>query len=443
MKGLVLTYLLAYGAVPVALLNPFWGVCAYWIFDVVRPQYLFAWAGPEGSFSEMIAVATLIGWSFRRFGNWQFGRGRGIVIVLLAHCCWTLLSALAAPDQAAAQAYMGELAKRTSLFLLAVTLADSPRRVRTLVWVLVGSAGYVALELNLRYLAGVNEAKDIGYGGMDNNSLAISLVTCIGPAVFLGFYMKQWWLKAAAWGAAALIGHTILLTFSRGGLLGLIVAGCAAVMIVPKRPRYLLVLAIVVGLGLRLAGPELRDRFATTFASGSERDESAEGRIELWMSCLEVMSRYPLLGVGPDHFPLIAAEFGWPKGKEAHSLWLQLGAETGVPALFFLGLFYGLAVRQLWAMRRRKTDHDDEIWNQQVAFMVVTSLCGFIVSAQFVTMEGLETPMYMTAVAVATLRVVRPPVREKSRAVVLAPMASPPRLPGVVVGAVGRATGGQ
>ena len=69
MKGLVLTYLLTAAGVAVAPFNPFVGVCIYWIFDIVSPQYMFGWAGVQGPFSQIIAVATILGWAAKGFGT--------------------------------------------------------------------------------------------------------------------------------------------------------------------------------------------------------------------------------------------------------------------------------------------------------------------------------------------------------------------------------------
>lgn len=426
MKGLILTYLLAYGGAAVALFNPFVGVCIYWIFDIVRPQYMFGWAGTTGSFSEVIAIGTIIGWALKGFGNWQFGRGRALVVLFIAYGFWGILSAVAAPDHEVALNFVREVAKRSTMFMLAVTLADSRERLKMLTWSVVGSAGYLGLEFNLRYLGGFNEVNALGYGGMDNNSLAIMLVTCLGPAIFLGLYVKPLWEKGLAFASAALIGHTVLLTFSRGGLLGLIVAGTAAALIVPKRPRYVIAMVVALALGLRLAGPELRTRFDSSFSAEQERDYSAQSRVDLWRDCLLVMQRYPILGVGPDHFPLVAEEFGWPKGKEAHSLWLQVGAEIGVPGMLLLALLYLLTMKRMWRLARGRPGGEPELWAQHAACMVVSSLAGFVVSAQFVTMEGLETPLYVVVIAVGTLRLMTHPIARRSELEIVDPSAADP-----------------
>src|SRR5205809_6210210 len=103
-----------------------------------------------------------------------------------------------------------------------------------------------------------------------------------------------------------------MLSMSRGGMLGLIVMGVASFFLIPKRPTHYLMFGLAVLLCLRLAGTEVRTRFNTSFAHEGERDASAQSRLDLWDNCWDAMLKRPLLGIGPDHFPLIAAEYGWP-----------------------------------------------------------------------------------------------------------------------------------
>jgi O-antigen ligase len=139
----------------------------------------------------------------------------------------------------------------------------------------------------------------------------------------------------------------------------------------------------------------------TSFAEQEERDGAAQSRVELWIDCLQVMQRYPIFGAGPDHFPLIANEFGWKQGKEAHSLWMQTGAETGIPGLLLL---LGLYLSAMRPMRRLARAPGSDRWTHHAAFMVFVSLAGFIASAQFVTIEGLEAPLYLVVIAAGVLR---------------------------------------
>jgi O-antigen ligase len=137
------------------------------------------------------------------------------------------------------------------------------------------------------------------------------------------------------------------------------------------------------------------------------------------------MRKYPVFGAGPDHFPLVAEEFGWPAGKEAHSLWLQLGAEIGIPGALALLSFYVMVLWRLGPYARQRETDETAHWAHLTACAVVMSLAGFIVSVQFVTMEGLETPLYVAALAVGTLRLAPERARLPARAATLVPSFVP------------------
>jgi O-antigen ligase len=107
--------------------------------------------------------------------------------------------------------------------------------------------------------------------------------------------------------------------------------------------------------------------------------------------------------LGPRHWPLEAANYGWKSGKEAHSLWMQLGAEIGVVGLACLVGFYGIAVLRLWPLARYRIAETDP-WCSYLAQGVIASLFGFAVSAQFVSLYGLEVPFYITLIGAGALK---------------------------------------
>jgi O-antigen ligase len=192
-------------------------------------------------------------------------------------------------------------------------------------------------------------------------------------------------------------------------MLALITLGLVSLVLLPKQPKHYLVFAVAALLALRLAGPEVRERFTSALVSEEERDFSAQSRVDLWAVCWDMMLKHPVLGVGPDHFPLVVHEYGWRAGKEAHTLWLQTGAELGFPGLIWLVLFYGLAVARLWPLARGRLTVPDP-WFRHIARMVIAALAGFAVSAQFVTVEGLELPYYIALIGAGVLKLSSSPV---------------------------------
>jgi probable O-glycosylation ligase (exosortase A-associated) len=403
MKGLIFTYALTYGGGAVSLFTPYVGLLIYVCFAIIRPEALWHWSVPDGNYSRIVAIGLLIGWVLNGLGNWTFGRAKPVVYSLLAYLLWACLSAFQAQDQAYAWGWVEGQTKIVLPFLVGMTLIDSVRKLKQLAWVIALSHGYVAYELNLSYYSGFNTLQEIGFGGMDNNSFAIALCAAAGLAFFLGLNASQWWLKVLAFASAGFSVHAVFFAFSRGGMLGLIITAVISFVLIPKTLKHYLTFALAIALAIRLAGPEVIDRFVTVFVSAEARDASAQGRVDMWGICVDQMIAHPLLGLGPHHFPIHAQEFGLTPGKEAHSLWLQIGAELGVPGLLALCCFYLSCAMGLWPYAREKRPMVDP-WINDTARMVIAALAGFAISAQFVSLPGLETPYYVVLLGAGSLK---------------------------------------
>src|SRR5262249_18929645 len=275
--------------------------------------------------------AMLLSWVAHGFGRWNFGRAGAVVAALVGYWVWMVVSATQAMEQDKAWALVEFHAKVVLPFLVGLTTIKSMGQVKQLSWVILLSQGYLAVELNLAYFAGYNRVHVNGFGAMDNNGVAIAMVTGVGLAFFLGLGADRWWKSGVALLAAALMLHVIMMSFSRGGLLALILTGMMSFFLIPKQPWHYLVFVLAILLGVRMPGPEAGQGFLTWFERwGSGVDgASAQSRLGLWRGALDTALRHPLLGVGPDNWGLYAPNYGWPKGKEVHSLWAQNAAEGG------------------------------------------------------------------------------------------------------------------
>jgi O-antigen ligase len=306
---------------------------------------------------------------------------------------------------------------------------DGEKDWRPLLWTIVLTQGYVGFEQNLNYLVkGYNTAAD-GFGGMDNNCFGVSLVTVLGPAVTLMMSSKTWSARGLAAIATALMLHTTLLTYSRGAMLGLIAVALTAFVMMPKRPKYIGALVLTALISLRFIGPQLAERYSSAFASADTRDSSSESRLDLWKSCLQVIGEYPVFGVGPANWRIIATRYGWPEGKSAHSVWMETGAEVGIPGAVFLMLFFGTAVVRLWPIARARQTETNQ--NEIIlASGVILAIVGFVVSGQFVSVPGLEVPYYVTMLGAAMLKTTtREAVAGAAPDVVPRPFGYPPATP--------------
>ncbi|MER3414791.1 MAG: hypothetical protein C4297_01060 [Gemmataceae bacterium] len=411
MKGLVVTFLLTFGGAFVSLFNPFYGLLIYICFAIVRPEAMWFYSLPQGgNYSRIVAIGMLLGWAINGFGRWQLGRATAPTAFLLSYWAWSFIGSLACESQSVGWKFFEELSKIVLPFLVGVTTIHTPRQLRMLAWTIALSQGYLAWELNLSYYRGFNWLHGYntpgGFGGMDNNCVAIAMTAGAGLALFLGLEAGRWWHKALAFFLALLQAHTVMFAFSRGGMLALCLMALVAFLLVPKRPVHYLYFLLAVALGLRLAGPEVRERFLTTFADPEQRDASAQSRLDLWAICWDMMLDQPVLGVGPDHFPLYVDDYSankYPEGKEAHSLWLQIGAEQGFLGLGLLVGFYLITCWRLLPFTRRHYPLSDPFY-RDIARAVIAGITGFAISGQFVSLEGLELPYYIILLGAVALK---------------------------------------
>jgi len=403
MKGLIFTYVMTYGGSAIALFNPFAGLLVYFCFAIVTPEQMWWWAVPIGNYSRIIAICMLIGWAGKGFGNLNFRGATPVIYSLVGFFIWALLSGQQAVNEHVSWAFCVAFAKILLPIIVGISLIDSVKRLKQCAWVLMASQAYVAFEFNLAYVQGNNwVTAGRGWAGLDNNSICIAMVTACGLAFFIALRDKRHWVKWPCFAAAALLAHVTMFGDSRGGMLGLAVTGVVTFMIIPREPKHYLIFLLAVAIAIRLAGPAVMERFLSIFVEQEERDYSAQSRLDLWEDCMDVMGKYPFFGVGPDCWPLIADQYGWNRGKEAHSVWFQQGAEMGIPGVALLMAYYGITMLKLWKVVRRKDL--ENTWLPDAARMVIASLAGFVISASFVSLEGLELPYYIALVGAGAVK---------------------------------------
>ena len=144
--------------------------------------------------------------------------------------------------------------------------------------------------------------------------------------------------------AAIIILIADLLTFSRGGYVGL-AAGTIALLVFSLSgkisretlTRTLIGIAAIIALSLSLLMTPVGTRFISSFSSD---DGSNSERLRLWQEAAEHIINHPVLGTGLGNYPLaVKPTADYREPIYAHSLYLDIAAETGLPGLLtFLGI---------------------------------------------------------------------------------------------------------
>ncbi len=349
MKQTLLLSVLSVLAAVGALSEPFWAVLLYYFLAVLRPQFLWEWALPEGvrwslAAAGVVFVAVVVNLPA------VVARARPNVMVVLTLALGALLltSCLAAADPNLALSWGADFGKILLMAIVAGLLIHSASQVQWLAAAVLVGVGYIAYEVNFLYLLR-GYRLDIfhsGFGGLDNNGAGLMLV--MGLPFAYAFFMRdegRWPLlvRAATAAIGLLMIHAVMLTYSRGAMLAGLVG--ASWLLLRHRPRHHAVaagIAVLVVLAV-LAGPQVRDRFVST--ASFHQDDSAQARLMTWRVGWDLAWDRPLTGHGIRNSRLLMQSYDAQlDGRTIHSMYLQMAADSGIPAVAVFCLILALAL---------------------------------------------------------------------------------------------------
>lgn len=180
------------------------------------------------------------------------------------------------------------------------------------------------------------------------------------PLVLSLTHLTQSKQRIAAAAAAAVMGGTVFLSGSRGGMLAVAVEIVILATALIKQKTNLRVAVslgvftlILVGLLAWVGGQELNQRLATV--ENMHSDLSSDLRLHINHDGLQMFLRRPILGWGMGSFPIIYPEFRTFYTNffvnEAHNDYLQMLVETGLAGtglmIWFLIVVYRRGVSKI------------------------------------------------------------------------------------------------
>lgn len=237
-------------------------------------------------------------------------------------------------------------------------------------------------------------------GPVSSNYYAMFLVVLVPLALDRLWHERSRVMRGLAGWALAVCSVSIMFTFSRGGLLALLVV--LGLMLIRRPPRFWVLVAGSAGiiLMLFLTPSEYLSRIGNLTqvisiagsgeAQVSQVEENAlRGRISEMTVAAQMFNDYPIFGVGYynfennylDYSPEIGLD-SRREGRAAHSLYLEIAAETGVIGLLAFAFimivyFHGLLQSYRRFSRARLLDYA----NITAAFAI--GVIGFLISSVF------------------------------------------------------------
>jgi probable O-glycosylation ligase (exosortase A-associated) len=395
-----------FGTAGVYLISPFCGVFVYYLFAVLRPQFLWEWSLPQGvGWSYYVALATIgaavAGFLFGNVHSGQSGqpgqssprpRSSNLHVPLLVFGFWIVVTCLTARHFDATWEGFIEYLKIFVMFVVAATLITTTRQVLALFTMIGLSLGFIAYEINFYYLfQGYLGIHDRGYGGLDNNGAGLLLAMGM-PVCWYAFESTTRWWRWFYLPLIPLIVHAVMLTYSRGAMLSLIVV-CPLIWWRSRQKVWLtLVLAAFVFVVVPiLAGPQIRARFMTI--EKHELDESANSRKQSWAAAWKMALDYPIFGVGVGNARLFSHQYGADyEGRMIHNQYLQVAADNGFVGLTLFLTMLWCALRALRRCRRFVAGQDDPESRRiaAIASGVECSLIVYCTGAIFLSLDTFE-----------------------------------------------------
>lgn len=249
------------------------------------------------------------------------------------------------------------------VFLLANAVRASKRPE---LFVLAMAASVFLPALTVLYTVGVypgsvaDVARDRSFlspRGMHANEFGMLLALPTGPLLFMAGTARS---RAWRWFALLALGVVtvaLLLTFSRGGLIALLIV-VAGFLWQQRKVKTFLAGIAVVALGLMAAPAAMQERFGTGFRAGAlsdasvvAKDDLTAGRVHGWMLLAPEVLESPWLGrgLGSTQWSTAVAA-GRYQANHPHNIYLEILMDLGILgfcAMAYLHYRYLRRFRQL------------------------------------------------------------------------------------------------
>ncbi len=277
--------------------------------------------------------------------------------------------------------------KAVLMFIVMINVVRTRKRLMGLVWLSLTIGiylSYTALDL---YMKG--EFKVEGYrveaavGGQygNPNDMALHLVTMIPIALTLGLASRSKIMRIVYFSTTGLLIVGNMVTFSRGGFIGLIASVVVLSWKLGRRSRLKVSLASIIGGGLFiiLAPGNYGLRLLSIFIPALDPVGSSDQRKELLILSIIVTLRNPW-GIGIGNFPIVGI-----RNLVTHNTFTQISSELGVLGLAAYLIFLISSFRKLGAIERTLFAKEDYNWFYYLSIGFQASIIAFMFASFFVS----------------------------------------------------------
>ncbi len=327
------------------------------------------------------------------------------VIVITALAILTM--PIAKSPAMAWEEFNDSFSKAVVMFIVMVNVLRTRGRLMGIIWVSLSIGfilSYMALGMYIRgeiSVEGYRVAVEMGGMFGNPNELALHLVMMTPIAFCLGLAAKNFFLKYLYFITAGLFVAANVVTYSRGGFLGLLAFSAVLIWKLGKGQRTkIFAIASVFGVIFILLAPgEYGNRIFSIFDSSLDAVGSSNQRSDLLKRSILVSIRNPW-GIGIGNFPIVGFF-----NLGTHNTYTQISSELGITGLVAYLIFLISPFRKLGAIERTLMAKDETRWFYYLAVGLQASMVAFMVSSFFAAVAYNWFVYYLIAYAVAFRRV--------------------------------------
>jgi O-antigen ligase len=305
--------------------------------------------------------------------------------------------------------FSGTFIRCIVIFIVIVNVVRTETRLKGLLFLALASSIWLSVVAINDYRLGLAtvegyRASGRGTGIFGNtNDMALHVVTILPIAIALFFGSRGLFRRALYGACIATMMAAIVLSYSRGAFIALVVVLLFIGVKIGRRHRVEIVLAILsIAVLLVLFAPDnYGGRLLSIFIPSLDVAGSADARRGELFRSLYLALRHPLLGIGMDNYQ---PEMSYT-GHVTHNSYTQVAAELGMTALVCYTLFILTPLRKLSRIAHETYDARAKSPFYYLALGLQASLIAYMVCSFFLSVAFNWYVFYLVGYAVCLRRI--------------------------------------
>ncbi len=401
------------GLMPLCFSRPFIGVLVWTWFSVMNPHrgtYGFAYSL---QFNLIIALVTFLGLvtaseKIKPIKNFP-------IYVMLSFFVWTFFTCFTAIDPSISWKFFNATPSRVYIYILMlVLLVDREERLIALLWIVVISLGYYGASIGIVGIlkGGSNLGTAENFGPVDTmiqdrNHMAVALMMIFPILLYLHKYTAHIIIRKMIIAVSVLTIITVLVSYSRTGLLCIVLVGGYYFMFLKNKILILCAIIVTFSLGFFFMPQDWKSRM-----SFSQEEIKSEGslniRFESWKLAKAIADDNPIVGGGfrivqnPKIFQFYPGVSKNGYAAAVHSIYFEVMSDHGYVGLllFLLTIFSSLCMNL--STRKMTKNHKSLEWTFDMATALQLSICVYALGGSMLSLAYFDV-FYIFIFASASL----------------------------------------